>query len=310
MVTALIGVVLAALSLPCWAESACGAGVRTAGVRAVVRADVEAAPGTLTLADLLAPGTCPQLFRQAAQVSLGAAPRAGSVRVLDGSEVRRLIEGVEDRSFGDRMQNSSKDGRDQIPERVLVRQAEAVKSCAEIGRFIAGVDRASPAMPDGRRWENLDCAAARNIREGAPLELVKATWNAGLERREFALRCSRAEDCIPFLVWSRDQTSSTGVARSPSSSRPSSSSPSSSRLSSSGLSQSPLAEGRAKDLARLIQRGQTALLTWEQAGIRIVAPVTCLEAGGIGEFVRVRFKHAPRTLRAEIVGAGRLRASL
>jgi hypothetical protein len=41
-----------------------------------------------------------------------------------------------------------------------------------------------------------------------------------------------------------------------------------------------------------------------------VLPVTCLEAGGLGQFVRIRFKNAARTLRAEIVGAGMLRASL
>jgi len=61
---------------------------------------------------------------------------------------------------------------------------------------------------------------------------------------------------------------------------------------------------------RLVKPGQTATLTWEQAGLRIVLPVTCLDAGGLGEFVRVRFKNAARILRAEVMGKATLRASL
>jgi len=51
------------------------------------------------------------------------------------------------------------------------------------------------------------------------------------------------------------------------------------------------------------------MLTWEQAGLRMVLR-NLPEAGGLGQFVRVRFKNAPGTLRAEVVGAGSVRASL
>jgi flagella basal body P-ring formation protein FlgA len=61
---------------------------------------------------------------------------------------------------------------------------------------------------------------------------------------------------------------------------------------------------------QLIKPGQTATLTWEQSGIRVVLPVTCLDGGGLGQLVRIRFKNGAQTLRAEVVGAGSLRAGL
>ena len=270
----------ASSSLPCRGEAACQ--------KLVVRSQVEAAQGELSLADLLAPGMCPQWYRWAALVSLGAVPRAGSARVLEGDEIRRLIHGS-----GDRGRKISGDDRLRIPERVVIRQARAVKSCAEIAR---AVSQANSAMSDsgggrGLKEKDLDCAAARNVPEDASLELVKAKWNAGLQRREFALRCRRPEDCIPFLVWEPADTAAASAQ---------------SFLLKTSQGSTP---GQNEALP-LIKAGQTAMLTWDEAGIRVIMPVTCMEAGALGQRVRVRFKNAPRTLRAEIVGAGMVRVSL
>jgi hypothetical protein len=144
---------------------------------------------------------------------------------------------------------------------------------------------------DRDRDRDLDCSAARNVPEDSSLELLQAKWNAGLQRREFALRCRRPEDCIPFLVWVRADTSAGGRADFFS-------------RTSDG------AKSGWKEAAPLIKAGQTVMLTWDEAGIRVVLPVTSLQAGGLGQRVRVRFKNAPRTLQAEIVGAGMVRASL
>lgn len=59
----LISGALAASSLRCGAEPACP--------QVVVPASVEAGRGELTLADLMARGSCPQMREAAAQVSLG-----------------------------------------------------------------------------------------------------------------------------------------------------------------------------------------------------------------------------------------------
>lgn len=283
--------ILVAVSLPCAAGQACK--------NVAVEARVEIAQGELTLADLLTRNSCPQWREAAAQVSLGAVPRAGSVRVLDGRRVRLQLEGL----GNDLDRKVEEAGIMQVPERIVVQRAGAVKSCTAIAGFLAGAASAQMADASSRWQEKVDCAAARRIPESASLELAKTTWNGALQRWEFALRCVRPEDCIPFLVWVQQERTSplevdarNGGARG-----------SAFRFEPSARTLAKAGENAAE---RLVKPGQTAMLTWEQAGIRVVVPVTCLEAGGLGQFVRVRFKNAARTLRAEVVGEATLRASL
>lgn len=278
--------IFAAGSVPCAAEPVC--------TQVTVEARVEAGPGRLTLADLLAPEACAQLRQAAAQVSLGMGPRPGSARVLDGRRVRFLLEGLAIRT-----EQNVKAARLQVPERIVIEREETTKSCSQIAGFLAGATSTGDRAAIPRRWqENLDCAGGRGIPESAPLELTRTTWNAASQRWEFALRCTRPEDCVPFLVWVRQEetTSSIQVAGGRDATLPAAS--------------SIRAESRASTPGSLVKPGQTAMLTWEQDGIRVVLPVTCLDAGGLGQFVRVRFKNAAGTLRAEVVGEGSLRASL
>jgi|SRR5271165_4161188 len=269
--------------------------------KVVVEASVEAARGELTLADLLARGSCPKMRQAAAQVSLGTVPRSGSIRVLEGRRVRLLLEGLTER-WTESGERNLKAARMKIPERIVVRRAEATKSCSEIAAFITSAAPAPGFEGSSGRWqENLDCVA-QGIPETAPLELTRTTWNPALQRWEFALRCAQPEDCIPFMVWLRQEkrlTARVADAANGAASR--------------GRFPSELparATAKPDGSERLVKPGQTAILTWEQAGIRVVLPVTCLDAGGLGEFVRVRLKNAARTLRAEVVGEGSLRASL
>jgi hypothetical protein len=99
------------------------------------------------------------------------------------------------------------------------------------------------------------------------------------------LRCMQREDCIPFLVWAHADRTPPAAESDP-----------------------PKAAGAAVE--SLVKSGQTATLTWDEAGIRVVLPVTCLEAGGLGQLVRVQFRNGARILRAEVVGSGALRATL
>jgi hypothetical protein len=269
---------LAAAVLRCAARSAC--------TEAAAPASVAVGRGVLTLADLLVPGACPRLRQAADRVSLGMAPRAGSIRVLDGGEIRRLLQSLAEADL-----SVKKESGMQIPERIVVRRAGTMKSCAEIASFVA-IATTSPQKVSGpRRWpEELDCAAVPAIPEDTPLELTKSAWNAALLRGEFSVRCARLGDCVPFLVWTREEKTQFHLA----------SAQSGIRLPTTGRD----------GAARLVKPGQTATLTWDEAGIRIVLPVTCLDAGGLGQFVRVRFKNMARTMRAEVMGDGTLRASL
>jgi len=285
----LISGIFAMASLRCGAESACR--------ELTVRAEVEAGPGELTLGDLLVPGACPQLRRAAAQVSLGTVPRPGSVRVFEGRQVRLLLT-----ELANHIEPDGKEAHMKIPERIVVKRAGATKSCAEIAQFVAGATASQDMAKVPSGWqEDLDCAAARDIPQDTPLELTKTAWSAGLQRWEFALRCARPEDCVPFLVWIHERkTPGAGIATSQSGTG--------GAFTAATKSLSPRTGASAAE--RLVEPGQTATLTWDQAGIRVVLPVTCMDAGALGQFVRVRFKNAPGTLRAKVVGEGTLRASL
>jgi Chaperone for flagella basal body P-ring formation len=181
----------------------------------------------------------------------------------------------------------------EVPDRIVVKRAGATKSCAELTRFLAAAalqEKIAGTTPD---WEReVDCAAAPAIPENAELAVVKTSWNGSLRRWEFRLHCLRTEDCVPFLLWIRKtKTAITGF---------------------SGLQPGGSgAEAKPGAISRPIVRpGQTATLVWDEAGIRVVLPVTCLDAGGLGQLVRVRFKSAPRVLRAEVLNDGTLRAIL
>jgi hypothetical protein len=285
-----VSATFAAAALHCEAEPVC--------TQVTVQDSVGVVRPALTLAALLSPGTCPQLLAAAEQVSLGAVPRPGSVRVFDGRQVRRLLAGL----TGGELTLKKLAGV-QIPERILVQRAGATKSCAEIARFIASVATSQNGTQSASRWqEDVNCAAAQGIPKDAPLELTKSAWSPALQRWEFALRCARPEDCVPFLVWVREKATAGQVAKAQdgtvehltfwtkSSSR--------------GVAEAGLGN------ENLVKRGQTATLTWDEAGIRVVLPVTCLDTGGLGQFVRVRLQNATRILQAEVVGEGTLRAHL
>lgn len=181
-----------------------------------------------------------------------------------------------------------------------------VPTCREVAEFLNRT--ATPRDVSGKHgWgeNNLQCGLVGGGVAGSALELLKARWNRTLRRWEFALRCAHPEDCVPFLVWSRTPAG----------------------LSAESLATTDLNFLRRSFLAspsarkaqasnhpgggeHLVKLGQTAMLTWEQSGLRVVLPVTCLEAGAMGEFVRVRFRNAPGVLRAEVVGTAVLRVQL
>ena len=281
-------------SFYCGAEQVC--------VHVAVRATYETAKANLTLADLLAPD-CLLLHEAAAHVDLGAAPRLGSVRVIEGSQIRRLLIDLRNEDTGLKKRMVL-----EVPERIEVRRSEAIKSCAEIADFLV---RAVPvrSATGGQAFaeENLQCTAVRGIAAGSPLELSKTTWNIPLQRWEFALRCVHPEQCVPFLVWTRAQPR---LSAKESAARGAAFEKRNLPVQFSPQEVEKPTKAEANRSGQLIKLGQTATLTWEQSGLRIMLPVTCLDAGGLGEFVRVRFKNTARILRAEVVGKAVLRAQL
>ena len=277
---------LATAFLPCAADTDC--------TEVAVQSTIESVRAELTLADLLVPGSCERLRRAAASVKLGGVPGGGFVRVLDGEEIRGRLEGLVGEDF-----KRKKTLRMEIPKRISVRRAGAIKSCADFARFVSAASTKKTVSAPRPMQGNMDCAGAPTLPEDTPLELIKTTWNMALHRWEFALRCARPEDCVPFLLWFHEANTSAQLAgiRDEAVQR-------------AGLLARRVAKDGGIGQRRLVHRGQTVTLTWYQSGIRIVLPVTCIDAGGLGEFVWVRFKNAPGILRAEVMADGTLRASL
>jgi hypothetical protein len=267
--------------LACAAQAACGV------IR--VRERVEVEKSELTLADLLVADACLPWQQAARQVSLGEAPRSGSLRVIEGSEVRQLLAAI----TGSLGAAKPHDNDPVVPARIVVQRERATKSCVAIADFLSSTGNIPHKgdVPAVGQWEELNCTAAWGVPAEASLELIRTSWNAALQRWEFAMRCSHSADCVPFLVWARGE-----------------------KPAERGASSLPARLGGSRPAGAaggpLIKAGQTATLIWNQDGIRIVLPVTCLDAGAMGDKVRVRFKQTRRILQAEVVGAGELRANL
>jgi hypothetical protein len=310
-----------------------------AGIK--IRSTVELEAAGLSLAELLAPGVCPEVHRVAAHVRLGDRPLPGSVRVLKGDDVRQLIERLLERlseqfpghAHGSTMIGTATTEKGmQIPERIMVRRAGRRMSCAEIAQVLGhalrsgvtdqevaetkfmdsdGTDRGAPAS-ENLLPQSLDCSSALRIPYGAPLKLTKQFWDPALHNWEYSLRCVHPGDCVPFLIRSRATVAQgpktvSHVVPQIGSRRPTS------RNAAHGPALPPLLRSSRsfqKSLPLLVRPGETVTLIWEEAGIRLVLPVTCLDRGGLGQAVRARMKTGGRVLRAEVVGEGKLRAAL
>jgi hypothetical protein len=270
-----------------------------------VRSSVEIANQELSLADLLEPGSCPALLRAAAGVRLGRAPLVGSVRVIEGEEVRALLRKLAPNAEG------SASGIDMIhiPERVVVRHAGPRSSCAEIGErvLVLGHWRSeigqTGELSAGNPAPNMECGGVGRIPEGVPLALGKVVWDPASGSWRISARCVQASDCVPFQVrvWGHDLQlrSSPVLASLPTSAKPASALP--------GTSLEPKVHVLAEP--GLVHPGQRIRLLWDENGIRMTLPVICIDAGGVGQRVRARIAPSSRVVRAIVVDAGTLRAA-
>ena len=250
------------------------------GCTAVVAASVEVPDGEFSLADILSPGACPALQRAASHVPLGNAPLAGSVRVIEGDDMRGLFRRVSSLFV-------------EIPERITLRRSGARASCAEIGARILGQRGTHlPAIavghdPDAPVPQVVDCGAAGRISRNAPLEITRTFWDAARASWLISARCTHPGDCVPFLV--RVQGIDSPKIKP---------SPPSGAKAMRGAVQKPL-----------VHSGEAVSLVWDQDGIRLTVPAICLDRGGAGDEVRARVERGGRVVRAVVLAEGRLRAT-
>ncbi|HVN18420.1 MAG TPA: flagella basal body P-ring formation protein FlgA [Dongiaceae bacterium] len=244
-----------------------------------VLSNVDARGPDLTLSDLLEPGACQAVQRAAADVYLGALPRAGSTRVVEGDTVRRLLETVSGKwpPAGDVAWH--------VPPRILVRPSGTFSSCTEIAEKLGLSSIGRP-----------DCGAAERVSRDASFVIMRRLWDPATRRRELVVRCTRPEDCVPFRLAFPEAHDSNANA-----------------LGSSRETHGELAglvrtfPSESGPQPRLVHRGAKAVLLWDEGGIRVAVPAVALDEGGQGDIVRARISGGGRVLRALVVGPGELK---
>jgi hypothetical protein len=132
--------------------------------------------------------------------------------------------------------------------------ATAATGCAEIAELIANRQATQRSATSKDQWRReLNCAAARGLPEGVIPELMRSNWNPMLKRWEFTLRCARAEDCVPFMVWAQLPEPAGRAMRA---------APESAASGSAAFKDKNKDNDRnEKDKVPLVERGQTAILT-------------------------------------------------
>jgi len=233
-----------------------------------------------SLRDLLLPEDCPEFASAGAQLAMGRAPLEGSTRVLDGNDLRARIEDLarhDQRLIGVSLLFD-------IPERISVRRAGARSSCAEIVARILGEAPEKHLSPS----RETDCGAAGRVRQDAAFRITHKKWDPALRSWIFSVGCAEPADCVPFVLRAPPTESGDRI--------------------SSVAPEAPDTPITRPPLAPVVRAGQAASLLWEQAGIRMVLPVVCMEPGAAGDRVRVRTANGRRMFRAIVVRAGILRA--
>lgn len=119
----------------------------------VLLAEIQVHAGDVSLADLLAPGTCPEILHAASKIRIGRAPLAGSPRVMASSEAEGLVSRLPAAVAADRMR---------VPERLVIRR---------LGSLTIARDRREPA----RNWFPSQPRAPL-VHRG---EVVMLSWEAG-----------------------------------------------------------------------------------------------------------------------------------
>ena len=236
-----------------------------------------------SLVDLLREDGCPGLRERAASTVLGLMPSPGSIRVLEGTQVRIMLERVLRSEYPALDPNSAL----HVPERVSVRRAGARWSCEDIVRDLFS----DAAMP-------MDCGSNAGIPQTAALELSQKRWDASTRTWRFVVRCRNPKDCVPFVVSLRKDAFPAANEKSEwNGSR-----------STSAVSARLLPTGFPGTAPPLVHRGDKVNLVWEQDGIRVVAPAFCMDEGREGDDVRARI--SGHVIGAVVVRMGELRAEI
>jgi hypothetical protein len=263
-------ILLAALPL----SSACAAG-QTAVLLQLASVSRE----SIRLSDLLPPQASARMRQAGEKIELGKTPQCHTARIFEPSEIEKRT------ATWPELKGMS------VPGPVSVERA-----CFPIRR--EEVERAISEFPRGKeialgepflRWSETMYASL----EKPALEVEQALADPVQPALQIRLRCVERAACSSFLV----SVATTGGAHL-----------SSARYTS--VAPATTAARQRQKGATLVESGQRVILVFEDPPMRMQLPVICLQRGGLGEQVRAMDPASHRVFRAEVTGAGTLRAYL
>jgi hypothetical protein len=247
---------------------------------------VEVSGATIPLAQLLPRHSSLALRQASVAIELGRSPQPGSFRVLEAGQIMQVLS-----QRPDLLRQLA------IPDRILVRRSGWVVQRAAIR---AAIGRFLPAKSDNRDFTDSTLQALDDIAaqaEDPALEVTGLTRDVRGRGFEFRLRCVPRALCSSFVAHLLDPE------------------PGSSGFGSSGLtgaiaSMSSLPSAAKATGPILAEAGKKAMLLLDDGSMSISLPVTCLERGRLSQKIRVLDASSHRILHAEVVGAGKVHASL
>jgi Chaperone for flagella basal body P-ring formation len=253
--------------------------VQAGTLRLALLASAETQTDVILLANLLPASADLDLRAAAAKVSLGAAPRIGSVRTISGQSIAAALAqaGLVPNSFV-------------IPEAISVSRPSHLVSRAEIFEAI----QSSPVLKSTPQLSGVsenDLQFGGNIRvpaKGTHLSVTKVSYDPFIASVRFQIQPRTIPATLPFYVIVRVPAGSSVSARKAAES------------SVSGDSRTAV----AKALPSLVEPGQMAQLRLHSRDFEIVLKVRPLQRGSLGELIRVRLPGSGKTLQAHVVGPG------
>jgi flagella basal body P-ring formation protein FlgA len=290
--------------------------------RTTLRQTVTLGAPIVHVSDLLPGGAPGSLKARAAEIALGNAPRPGLVRIISGMEIRSLL--IDEPDLLERLT---------IPDRIAVQRSFRSLSTSELLQVIR-LRLGAQTTPDSVNWSPSDLKLSAPVYvtlDDPGLEVTRIELDTLRRQTRFRLWTSKEPSILPFwvtlahevkvptLVARHDIPAGTeaqvtdfqveerggtadGQGLVTASDLPGLE-PRAAVKSGQALTRSALAP------VVMIQPGRPAKLVVEGAHYRISTTVIPLQAGVLGQQIRVREVDSQHILLVEVVGRGELRAT-
>jgi hypothetical protein len=262
-----------------------------AGIRIALLSSAEVHNDTIFLANLLPPRVPPSIRDAAHNVSLGAAPQPGSMRLLASEDLRTAVADA-----------GLSPGQFAIPEVVTVRRGERLISASDVFTAIqsAEANNAALALPP-LRLEDLAQIPAVPVPPGfSGLQVTQAAIDPLLGEMRFRLVAKSSPGLLPFYVTAKLSASSPAAVQRSSNARD------------LGILDAALHFPKANpdSVPPLVTTNHLARLHLHSADMEVLLEVRPLKKGRLNEVIPVRLLPSGKTLQAQVVGENYLDATL